>query len=643
MFQRVTRAKPEFLTRDVTSSKVFDTNCFGCVVDKSDICIQTLYVQTNMNTIEKTHPGTSLKSLPVLFVSLCVLLCLSACRPKPYPSLLLAADSLASVLPDSACALLASYAADTADEPLYVRMYYRLLCIKAKDKAYIVHTSDSAILPVVAYYERHKRLPHLPEAYYYAGRVYSDLGDAPQALAYFQRALDAMHEDEDRVNMTVKKLVLSQMGTLFKRQNLAPEALDAYRQSLQCSELMGDSVGMIYSNRDIGHTFVLLEQRDSALYYYQCAYQLSLLLGKKQLGNGVQALMTRLYMQKENYEAAHRSLQIALQDVSKNSRSGTYSIAARYYYEVGQIDSAVWYMEQLQDVGNLYTKEEAARGLAEITLAEGKTVPAARYLYQALLLGDSIRKLTKTDEVRSAHSHYNYQLREQENQRLKLQNLRQRQTNVAILVVFVLFACGGTLYYLHRRKVMRLRLQVAEQLQAEAYRNSVQYQEDTRRRISQLEEQLQSASHQLTDSESRCRQLTDEKQLLAHTLRCLEEEEQRRRLMKQRFSVSDACLLFRKKETTAAPVTEDDWQQLETEADQLLDGFLRKLTTGPVRVSRQELRVSLLIRADFSIKSIAAFLHLTPTAVTSIRRRLSVKFSLPESSPQAWDEFVRSL
>ena len=596
-----------------------------------------------MNTIENTHPGMSRKSLPVLFAALCMLLCLSACRPKPYPSLLLAADSLASVQPDSACALLASYAADTADEPLYVRMYYRLLCIKAKDKAYIVHTSDSAILPVVTYYEHHKRLPHLPEAYYYAGRVYRDLGDAPQALAYFQRALDAMREDKDRVDMTVKKLVLSQMGTLFKGQDLDLEALDAYRQSLQCSELMGDSLSMIYTNRDIGQIFMFLEQRDSALYYYQRAYQLSLLLGKKQLGNGIQALMTRLYMQEENYEAAHRSLQIALQDVSKNSRSGTYCIAARYYHFTNNIDSAEWYYHKSLLYGSLDVKEIVNRGLASIALSQGKTVPAAQYLYQALLLGDSIRKLTKTDEVRSAHSHYNYQLRELENQRLKLQNLRQRQMNVAILVVFVLFACGGTLYYLHRRKVMRLRLQVAEQLQAEAYRNSVQYQEDTRRRISQLEEQLQSASHQLTDSESRCRQLTDEKQLLAHTLRCLEEEEQRRRLMKQRFSASDVCLLFRKKETTAAPVTEDDWQQLETEADQLLDGFLRKLTTGPVRVSRQELRVSLLIRADFSIKSIAAFLHLTPTAVTSIRRRLSVKFSLPESSPQAWDEFVRSL
>ena len=582
----------------------------------------------------------SRKSLPALFAALCVLLCLTACRPKPYPSLLLAADSLASVLPDSACALLASYAADTADEPLYVRMYYRLLCIKAKDKAYIVHTSDSAILPVVTYYEHHKRLPHLPEAYYYAGRVYRDLGDAPQALAYFQRALDAMREDED---MVLRSRIYSQMGVLLKQQNLYFEALDAYRQSLECFKVLKDSANIAYTYSLLGGLFLNLEQQDSTVFYYRNSYKLCRLLNRTDLENEIQSQLARLYVEQEQYEAAHFALQRALRNVARFNQSGIYSIAADYYHKVGQIDSAQWYYDKLLSCGTLYVQEWANRGLAEITLAEGKTVPAAQYLYQALLLGDSIHKLTKTDEVRNAHSHYNYQLREQENQRLKLQNLRQRQTNVAILVVFVLFACGGTLYYLHRRKVMRLRLQVAEQLQAEAYRNSVQYQEDTRRRISLLEEQLQSASHQLTDSESRCRQLTDEKQLLAHTLRCLEEEEQRRRLMKQRFSVSDACLLFRKKETTAAPVTEDDWQQLETEADQLLDGFLRKLTTGPVRVSRQELRVSLLIRADFSIKSIAAFLHLTPTAVTSIRRRLSVKFSLPESSPQAWDEFVRSL
>ena len=642
MFQPVTRVKPEFLTRDVTSSKVFDTNCFGCVVDKSDICMQTLYVQMNMNTIEKTHPGTSLKSLPVLFAALCVLLCLSACRPKSYPSLLLVADSLASVLPDSACALLASYAADTADEPLYVRMYYRLLCIKAKDKTYIVHTSDSAILPVVAYYEQHKRLPHLPEAYYYAGRVYRDLGDAPQALAYFQRALDAMREDKDRVDMTVKKLVLSQMGTLFKGQDLDLEALDAYRQSLQCSELMGDSLSMIYTNRDIGQIFMFLEQRDSALYYYQRAYQLSLLLGKKQLGNGIQALMTRLYMQEENYEAAHRSLQIALQDVSKNSRSGTYCIAARYYHFTNNIDSAEWYYHKSLLYGSLDVKEIVNRGLASIALSQGKTVSAAQYLYQALLLGDSIRKLTKTDEVRNAHSHYNYQLREQENQRLKLQNLRQRQTNATIIVAFVLFVCGGTFYYLHRRKVMRLRLQVAEQLQAEAYRNSRQFVEDNREHIHRLENRIQELNAQLQGSSLQCEQLQQQIDILSHMNRQVELEQNKRLLDQDLFSQSEIYTLFRQKLTTGQTVTSAEWNRFAEQLDSAFDGFTQKL--GRLgQLKEKEWRASLLIKARFKNKEIAALLFLSPEGVSSLRRRLCAKFFQNGSEAKEWDKFILSL
>lgn len=114
----------------------------------------------------------------ILLCSLLPLLC--ACGPQRYPSSLTLADSLASVRPDSALALLESLERDTADMPLAHRMYYRLLCIKAADKAYLPHPSDSLIRPVLHYYmeDGDKRL--LPEAYYYAGRVYRDLGDAPR-------------------------------------------------------------------------------------------------------------------------------------------------------------------------------------------------------------------------------------------------------------------------------------------------------------------------------------------------------------------------------------------------------------------------------------------------------------------------------
>ena len=127
-------------------------------------------------------------------LSICLLLVpmLLGCGPRRYPATLRMADSLCLVSPDSAISLLARYADSLSDAPQAVRMYHRLLQIKARDKAYVRHTSDSAILSVLHYYINGGDRRLLPEAYYYAGRVYSDLGDAPQALDYFEKALESM-------------------------------------------------------------------------------------------------------------------------------------------------------------------------------------------------------------------------------------------------------------------------------------------------------------------------------------------------------------------------------------------------------------------------------------------------------------------
>lgn len=65
------------------------------------------------------------------------------------------------------------------------RHYYDLLSIKATDKAYITHKSDSLTLDVIDYYSRNSEDGLYPEALYYGGRVYSDLGNYPTALEFF--------------------------------------------------------------------------------------------------------------------------------------------------------------------------------------------------------------------------------------------------------------------------------------------------------------------------------------------------------------------------------------------------------------------------------------------------------------------------
>ena len=62
------------------------------------------------------------------------------------------------------------------------RARFDLLRVKSADKAYVRHESDSLIRTVLGYYEKHTGSEQYPEALYYGGRVYSDLGDSPDDI-----------------------------------------------------------------------------------------------------------------------------------------------------------------------------------------------------------------------------------------------------------------------------------------------------------------------------------------------------------------------------------------------------------------------------------------------------------------------------
>lgn len=92
---------------------------------------------------------------PLLIIILLPLYFLS-CDSKPYPQVLQLADSLANTCPDSAIVLLEQFKDSASQESKEAQMYYQLLTIKARDKAYITHTSDSLILKYCTIMKRGK-------------------------------------------------------------------------------------------------------------------------------------------------------------------------------------------------------------------------------------------------------------------------------------------------------------------------------------------------------------------------------------------------------------------------------------------------------------------------------------------------------
>ena len=580
-----------------------------------------------------------MKHLLLYLLLACTLILPGACTHPTTPPVLLCADSLASANPDSAQALLASLAEEMKQEPQDVQMYYRLLCIKAKDKAYITHTSDSAILPVVEYYEREGDKKHLPEAYYYAGRVYRDLGDAPQALDYFEKALDAMQENE---NLKVKTKVYAQMGTLFSYQNLYEEALNMFKHSLQCDISLKDSIGMVFNYRDMADAYRSLKKPDSALYYYQKSYQLCQQLERKDLGNMLQSQLASFYLDRGEYPQAQKALQHALQDIKSYNKSGIYSIAAHYYHDIDNIDSAQWYYNELLQCGSIYSKELAYRGLTNIMLRKGKSISAAEFLYQALLLGDSIHKITVTEDIRRSHALYKHQVREKENQRLKLQNLKQRQTGIFLIIAFALLSGSGILYYLRRKKAMQRRLKVAEQLREEAYRRSREFMEENNRQIQALESDIERLKHQLHDSDQQKMELEQKISIIESTNRQVELEQGKRRMEEGLFFRSDIYGLFRQKVEAGKTPGQTEWEQLARQLDASFDHFTQKLLQLGL-LKEKELHTCMLIKAQFKNKEMAQLLCLSPEGISSIRRRLCARFLDGKREPKEWDRFILSL
>ena len=146
-------------------------------------------------------------------------------RPEPDAALTRVAG-LVSEDPKAALAMLDSV--DTRQLPDADRHYHDFLSVKARDKAYVTHESDSLVLDVIDYYSSRPGDPLYAEALYYGGRVYTDLGDCPTALQYYQRALDNLVAATDTDDLRVR--LNSQIGMLLETLRLDDKAVPYYRK-----------------------------------------------------------------------------------------------------------------------------------------------------------------------------------------------------------------------------------------------------------------------------------------------------------------------------------------------------------------------------------------------------------------------------
>lgn len=354
-------------------------------------------------------------------------------RGKPYPATLSRIESLADTNPEEARPLLDRLRDSLSSFDEEQRMYYDLLDLKVNDKMYVRHTSDSLIKRITAFYEVYGDRDKLLESYYYMGRVYRDLNDAPEALKYFQKALDVAG---DTRKYRLLSNVYSQMGMLYDYQNVYEEAIRMYEKAAEYKLLKGDSTSLSLVLRDIARVYDMVDKNDSALLYFQKAAIIANETGNRHRYSGILTEQGDLFRELGMYDKALECLFESLKDSVGRNMYPTYSTLGHIYLEVGRLDSADYYLRRCLDSPDLYVRDAIYEYLSLLYERRLNYREAIRYVRLGQQVQDTIRKITDSEEIRKMTSLYNYQKRETENLRLKGENDRMQIRIYRILSLF---------------------------------------------------------------------------------------------------------------------------------------------------------------------------------------------------------------
>ncbi len=569
-----------------------------------------------------------------------------SCSEHRYPRVLLTADSLAQTSPNSALSLLKQLKDSIGREPEETRMYYHLLCTKAQDKAYIAHTSDSLIRQVVRYYRRRKDPKHLPEALYYAGRVYRDLGDAPQALEFFQRATETA---KGSTNHKLLSLAYSQMGMIFLYEDIYDKAPEMFRKAYHYNTLAKDSAGMVYRLRDIGRSFSTLKQADSAIYYYKKADELAESIGNLHLRSVVNSELSGYYTELERYEEAYEAIQITLLQPRNRNLFPFYSNLAYYYEHNNQLDSATYYYSQLLLADNYIYKQEGYKGLYRIARTKRETEKAFAFLDQYLAYTDSVQDMNQAEAVSKANSLYNYQLNQEENRKLKRKSFKEKRLNIflgAVSAFLLVLFIAYREYHKRKEQAKHIHLEKFKKIQEEQYKSSKAQIKKNEQEIKILEASLQEAI--ASKDELRQSLLKAQKEFIEKSNEHIEAkqrvEEQNRINLKSTNIYKKFQRAASKEEENAREnkIEDADWQELSLVINNTCCQFTQRLhELHPMKDI--EVKVCLLIKIGLSPQQIATITIRSKQAITSIRKRLYKKVFNEEGSTEQWDSFIHNL
>lgn len=463
--------------------------------------------------------------------------------------------------PDSALRLLR----DKANERFTKadRARYLLLRTEAEDKTYVTPTTDSLIAIAAHYYEESDNERLKAKAWYYMGRVNQELKRPLLAQDYYLKALRHQTLVDDHALLG---RVCNHLGMLYTYQDVYERAIPYQKEAIRHFALICDSTGQAFATRDLARNFHMINQPDSAIFYYR--------LAEKRMGSraiqSIYAELGSLYTDIGRYDEAASYLK----KITENTPARNL-VRGQFYLETNRLDSAEFYLRPCLNEGK--TKAAATYHLAHLAYARADYRACAELQRAYEILQDSIVSQTQTESIRKTEALYRHQEMRQalNEQALLIAHQEKERYLYALLCVLLALACLA----LHRR--WRNAREAAQRREEEMVRTFERQRQSDRRQIADNERQIATLRDQIDrlDNERATKwerqKLQLEKQLLETSNALLSNEEERRDAAIARLLESDVYKRFHDK-PTQRPRSED-WEALERLLDETYNQFTNRL------------------------------------------------------------------
>lgn len=531
-------------------------------------------------------------------------------KHQGFEGILAKTDSLANATQynDSAVRLLEQMKDSMLKQDEATQMAYKLMRIKAYDRLWQTSDDEDEILDILEYYEKKGNNLLLPVALYYAGRHSVKLHDIPTALKYFHRAHKLIAHDS---TYFLNGKICSQLGQLYFHQMLYKESRKYYEEAFHYSMASKDTVGSIWNIRDIGGSYQVVGDLTTCDTFLHKALILAEEKHDTMMERNILCSLADNNIEMGRYDSAMVFLRPLLTNMDKSEESAIYTNASRIYYHQGKIDSALYYIGKVLDVGNVYGKKVAYRNRSRIDLIRGDLASAKSDFENFVLYIDSIDHIRASEALANASAAYDYSMKEQENTRLREENqVKSLWTWVLISACVSLFALLflGYIYY-RKRQAEGIARSLALELELDERKEMIITKQ---KEIDLLNKDNTTLKNGYREEVPFLKKIAE---VRGHFLKILEEG--------------------------AMPKAED-WMMLESSIYELFPNFSNHFPEE-MELSYDEKKVCWLSKLKLSNAVVAKLMVKSPQAITSIKSRLYTKITKSKGTSQDFYSIINSI